>query len=374
MKVRVKCPVVVDVLPAKLNTPRKIVLTTWREHDLPEPANSEGAYEAARCETPMSGTSIKTKRVFKTEHAFFTQVPDANGNYPDGLNVTVPGRLSVELSNRVAQRTEAMVKAILKDKAVKFTPPHGHTFDDLLMLPDIERYDGVLVDPQAYEDQLLAIDQIIKEYAVIGDVLYKRTEEPFYAVSLSESVSSPDGSPYVGMTLVTDGNPGASTIACFKVGRLDDALEFVREIEQTGARQGLPIHGHRKLEEAPGATSEFPDVETTVAMAAKRTADAFEASFDLFRRPKESLAEALYDTPLEQIATARRLHAATKGKAARDLVADADHLFELLEEVASYGETSRFTKKTIPLNMIVSLWEDREIDIDLPASSKRPSP
>lgn len=374
MKVRVKCPVVVDVLPAKLNTPRKIVLTTWRTYDLPEPANSEGSYEAASCENPMSGP-IKTKRVFKTQHAFFTQVPEARGHYPDGLNVTIPGRLSGELSNRIAYRTEAMVKAILKDKAVKFTPPpHGHAIDDLLLLPDIERYDGVLVDPQAYEDQLLAIDQIIKEYAVIGNTLYRRTEEPFYAVSLSDSASSPDRSPYVGMTLVTDGTPGASTVACFKLGRLDDALEFVRTLEQAGARQGLPIHGQRTFVETPGATSEFPDAETTIAMAAKRTAEAFESSFDLFRRPKESLAEALYDTPLEQIATARKLHVATKGKTAPDLAADADHLFELLEEVAAFGEVSRFTKNTIPLNLIISLWENREINIDLTASSKGPSP
>jgi ribosome-associated toxin RatA of RatAB toxin-antitoxin module len=373
MKVNVKFPIVVDVLPARLNTPRKIVLTTWREYDLSEPAKSDGFYEAARCEIPMS-RGVVNKRVFKADSTFFTQVPDENGHYPNGLNVTVPGRLNGELSNEIAAHTHATVKKLLKDKSVKFTPPaHGHGIYDLLTLPDIERYEGVLVDPQAYEDQLLAIDKIISEYAIIDNTLYKKTQEPFYAISLTEPARDREGSPYVGMTLVTDGMTVNNAVACFRLGRLVDALDFVRNAELSGARQMLAINGHRKFTEASDTVSNFPDMEATIFMTAKRVSEAFESSFNISHRPEDGLAEVLYNIPFDQLTTARKLQAATAGKSVDDVTVNADHLFELIEEVATYGETSRFNKKTIPLNLIISLWENRAIEIDLPATPKGPS-
>ncbi|MBY3155437.1 hypothetical protein HFO56_24225 [Rhizobium laguerreae] len=373
MKVRVKCPVVVDVLPSKLKTPRKIVLTTSRDYDLPEPAGSEGTFEAARCEMPMAGTPTPVKKVFRTELGYFTQVADSKGHYPDGLNVTVPGSVSGELSNRIATRTAATVETILRDKTVKFTPlPDGRTPDDLLMLPDIERYDGVVVDLQAYEAQLLVIDEIVKEYAVVRSTLYRRTNEPFYAVSMSESRSAPGTMPYVGMHLVTDGKPTGTTVAVFRLGRLDDALEFKSMLEEAGAKPGLLIHGHSKFEESPEAVSDFADLDMTIAIAAKRTSDAFESSFDVFKKPRETLKEAIYDVPLEQIATARRLRAATADKEFSEIAVQADQLVDLLEEVASYGDRSRFTRETLPLAMVLSLWENRNIDVDFSPITRKP--
>jgi hypothetical protein len=372
MKVRVKCPVIVDVLPAKLKTPRKIVLTTWRKYDLPEPAAAEGTFLAASCETPMAGTPTPVKKVFKTEQGYFTQVSDKLGHYPDGLNVSVPGSITGELSDRIAKRTAAAVEAILRDKDVKFTaPPDGRQPDDLLLLPDIERYDGVIVDPQAYEAQLLAIDEIVKEYAVFGSTLYRQIPEPFYAVSMSEARSPTGTAPYVGMHLVTDGKPIG--VAVFRLGRLDDALEFTASLQEAGANPGLLIHTHRKFVESPQVTSDFADIETTIAIAAKRASDAFEASFGIFTKPKETLRDLLYDVPLEHLATARTLRTATADKGFSEIALDADQLVDLLDDVARYGEGSRFGWKTLPLPMILSLWENRNIDIDFSTSTRKPT-
>ncbi|MCS4088882.1 hypothetical protein [Rhizobium sp. BK176] len=375
MKIRVKCPVIVDVLPAKLKTPRKIVLTTWRSYDLPEPAGEEGTFLAASCETPMAGTPTPVKKVFKTEQGYYTQVSDKSRHYPDGLNVAVPGNVSGELSDRIATRTAAAVDAILRHKTEKFTaPPDGRKPDDLLLLPDVERYDGVVVDLQAYEAQLLAIDEIVKEYAVFGSTLYRKIQEPFYAVSVSGAHSPRGTAPYVGMHLVTDGEPSADTVAVFRLGRRDDALDFVASIEEAGANPGLLIHTHRNFEESPQVASDFADIETTIAIAAKRTLDAFESSFSLFHnRPTDALREAIFDVPLDQLSTARSLRAATQGKDLSEIAVNADRLVELLEDVASYGEESRFTEDILPLLKILSLWENRNIDIDFSSQTRKPT-
>jgi hypothetical protein len=375
MKIRVKCPVIVDVLPSKLKTPRKIVLTTWREYDLPEPLNAEGTFLAASCETPEAGTPTPVKKVFKTEQGYFTQVADKRGRYSDGLNVEVPGSVTDELSNRIAARTATAVEQILREKTEKFTsPPDGRKPDDLLLLPAIERYDGVVVDLQAYEAQLLAIDEIVKEYAVFGKTLYRKIPEPFYAVSVSEARSPTGTAPYVGMHLVTDGKPTPTTVAVFRLGRLDDALKFMAGTQETGAKPGPFIHTHREFEEAPQAVSEFADIETTIAIAAKRTSEAFESSFGIFTKPNETLRDALYDVPLEQISTARSLRAATFGKDFSEIAPNADRLVDLLEDVASYGEGSRFARQILPLTMILSLWENRNIDIDFSGPTRKPKP
>jgi hypothetical protein len=374
MKVSVKCPVIIDVLPAKLKTPRKIVLTTWRKYDLPEPLGFEGTFLAARCETPMAGTPTPVKKVVKTEHGYFTQVVDKRGHHPDGLDVKVAGSVNGELSDRVAARTAAAVEKILRDKTEKFTaPPDGRKPDDLLLLPDIERYDGVIVDLQAYEAQLLVIDEIVKEYAVFGSTLYRKIPEPFYAVSMSEARSPTGTTPYVGMHLVTDGKPTGTTVAVFRLGRLDDALEFTASLQEAGANPGLLIHTHRKFEESPQVISEFADIETTIAIAAKRTSDAFESSFGILTKPKETLRDLLYDVPLEQLATARTLRAATAGKEYSEIAAHAHKLVELLDEVVRYGEGSRFSWEILPLPMILSLWENSNIDIEFSTSTRKPA-
>ncbi|MCZ7860694.1 hypothetical protein O9X98_04690 [Agrobacterium salinitolerans] len=369
MKVRFKCPIVVDVLPEKLKTPRKIVLTTYLEFDMAQYVDGHDAVEVARCSTPMSET--KTKRVLRTEDGYLTPVVERR----EALDVTKPILLGSLLSNRVAERTAAAVTRIVREKVERFTaPPHGTKPEDLLHLPDIERYEGKLVNPQAYETEVLAISEIVKEYAVVGNILHRRIGEPFYAVSMSEPVSAPGSTPYVAMHLVTDSNPSASTIACFKLGRLSDALDFVHMIEQSGARPALAIHHHRDFVESADAMSDFPDLEMTVAMAAKRTSEAFKSSFDLFRQPRESFEAAVYDVPIGEIETARKLHAATKGKSTFDLCEDTEYLFGLLEEAAAYGDDSRFTRETLPLAAIISLWEDRKIDIDLPSPARRTAP
>lgn len=374
MKTRVKCPVIVDVLPSKLKTPRKIVLTTWREYELPEPLDSEGTFLAASCETPMAGTPTPVKKVFRTEEGYFTQVVDKLGHYTDGLNVDVPGSVTEELSDRIAERTAKAVEAILRDKTQKFTaPPDGRTPDDLLLLPAVERYDGVIVDLQAYEAQLLAIDEIVKEYAVFGSTLYRQCPEPFYAVSMSEARSPTGTAPYVGMQLVTHGKPTGTTVAVFRLGRLEDAREFTASLQEAGANPGLLIHTHRKFVESPKVVSDFADIETTIAIAAKRTSDAFESSFGIFTKPKETLQDLLYDVPLEQLATARTLRAATAGKEYAEIAAHADKLVELLDEVAGYGKESRFGSEIMPLPMILSLWENRNIDIEFSTSTRKPS-
>lgn len=369
MKVRFKCPIIVDVLPEKLRTPRKIVLTTYLEFDMAQYVDGDDAVEVARCTTPMSETS--SKRVVRTEDGYLTPVVERKAP----LDVTKPILLGSLLSNRVAERTAAAVTRIVREKAEKITaPPHGTTPDDLLHLPNIERYEGKLVDPQAYEAEVLAIGQMVKEYAAVGNILCRKIGEPFYAVSMSESLSVPGSTPYVAMHLVTEDEPRADTVACFKLGRLSEALDFLNMIQRSGARPALAIHQHGDFVEAADAMSDFPDLEMTVAMAAKRTSEAFEFSFDLFRQPKESFQTVLYDVPLDEIVTARKLRAATKGKSAADLCDDTDYLFGLLEEAASYGDGSRFTRETLPLATILSLWEDRKIDLNLPSPARSPAP
>jgi hypothetical protein len=369
MKVRFKCPIIVDVLPEKLKTPRKIVLTTYLEFDMPQYVDGHDAFEVARCSTPMS--EMRSKRVVRSEDGYFT--PVAIGQ--NGLDVTAPVLLSNLLSKRVAERTAVAVTKIVREKTEKFTaPPHGNTPDDLLHLPEIDRYEGRLVDPQAYEASVLAISQIVKEYAAVGNILYRKIEEPFYAVSMSQSRSVPGSAPYVGIHLVTDSEPTATTVACFRLGRLSEAFYFVNMIKQTGGRPALAIHSHGNFVEARDAISDFPDLEMTVAIAAKRTSEAFTSSFDLFRRPKESFEAAIYDVPIDQIVTARRLREATNGATTLDLCENAEMLFGLLEEAAAYGEQSRFTQETLPLGTILSLWDNRKIDLDIPPPAGRPAP
>lgn len=196
---------------------------------------------------------------------------------------------------------------------------------------------------------------IRSEFVIIGSNLYRRTAEPFYAVTAETSIS-----------LVRNQDIPDDAIAIFKLGRLDDARAFRNAASM---QFGSPLDTI-SLREFQGAYSDLDDIALTIASTSCKAVRSFKSAFGPSISAKRTLDDLMFTVPLDQIRTARKLADLTSNRSIHDLAKDAADLIELLDEVVSYGNESPFVSaqrhKRCPYDIIVDLWHNRTIDLDIP--------
>ena len=127
-----------------------------------------------------------------------------------------------------------------------------------------------------------------------------------------------------------------------------------------GLREGRDVH------------SSFDDVALTVANAGWRALKMFKNGFDHEYMGRQSINRLMFETPLEHIAAARKLDNIIDNRGIFQLASDAERIAEVLEEIVSFGEDSGLipgkkwrSPHGFPLDLIVDMWNNQSIDIDI---------
>jgi hypothetical protein len=379
MKFTISHPILVDAIPNGLRSRHLVGCTIESEFDIPVLQKNVEAHFAFSYETPgnsRQGLSRTTHELYVTETACYAPVLCKDGTSVAMSNLK---RVAAQLGNVIAEQVEADAEASHRlDPAPKLhlTTSNGVVsraskveIKDLLRQPSINDLPPSTINYEALTIALQNIrEKIAREFAIIGGAMCQRAPEPFYAVVGSRSFGCE-------LKIAHDEVPDGMLCA-FKLGRLDDALAFLR-IMNAGEPE-LPVHVPQGLTEGRGIQSSFDDISLTVANAGWRAFKAFRNQFNHEYMGKQSIERLMFETPLQYLAVARRLNEIIDNRGVFHLAHDAEKIVEVLEEIATFGEDSVFipgrrwrSTTGFPLDLIIDMWSNQSIDIDI---SRRSAP
>lgn len=379
MKFKVSHPVLVDAVPKSLRSRHLVGCNIESEFDIPVLEKDVDAHLTLSYESPGNSRqklSRTTHELFTTENACYAPVWAK-----DGASVAMYNRTGVaaQLANAIAEHVKAEAEAAhRRDPAPKLhlTTANGAVsraskveIKDLLRQPSVDDLTPSTINYDALSNSVHDIrEKVAREFAVIGGTLCRRAPEPFYALVGSRSFGCE-------IKLAHDDIPDGM-LAAFKLGRLDDAVRFLEVMNDGQPIQ--PAHLPQGLTEGNCIHSSFDDVGLTVAHAACRALRAFKNGYDHDYMGRQSINRLMFETPLEHIAVARKLDNIIDNRGIFHLAGDTERIVEVLEEIVSFGENSGFTPGKnwrtphgFPLDLIVDMWNNRSIDINI---SRRPAP
>ncbi|MCZ7860693.1 hypothetical protein O9X98_04685 [Agrobacterium salinitolerans] len=376
MKFKVSHPVLVDAIPKGLRSRHLVGCNIESEFDISVLTPGIDAHFAFAYETPGNGRQNlprMTHELFITRDACYAPVPTKDGTAVARHNLTV---VAAHLANAISEYVKSEAEAAQRlDPAPKLhlTTANGTVsraskveIKDLLRQPSINDLTASTIDYDALANSIQNIrEKLASEFAIVGKSLARRAPEPFYAVVGSRSL---------GCELkIVNGDIPDNMLAAFKLGRLDDAIELL-QVMNNAQPVGL-AHLPQGLREGSEIHSSFDDVGLTVANAGWRALKKFRHGYNHDYMGRESINRLMFETPMEHIAVARKLNEIVENRSIFDLKSDAERIAELLEQIVSFGEDSGFTQKWrtpygFPLDLIVDMWNNQSIDIDI----SRPSP
>ena len=356
MKHSVRHPIIVDVKAPRAKAPQKTVMTMTSKIEIPMLRPREDIVIALEYDH-YEGRGQK-RRVVVME--------DTAGNYY--LPVSIPGFDEIGATNSkavdiaVGQHLTTRARGVIERLDGKVSYPNGTASKqagkaDLMGQPDISTIPADRIDLEALREEADLIAASAADMAFAGRTLFSKVREPYFAVT-SNAMSNAK------LMVVFDADLPENTIAVFRLGRYREAMRFAEEVAARGGAH-INVDGIRNVVESDSCQSDMNDMGLTVAIATSRAYENFCASFPYGYRAKEVVNQLILDTPLEQIALARRLNAATQDRSYHDLAQDHEALWPLLEEAVDFGAESPFMRGRYPLDLVLDLWNDQTIALDV---------
>lgn len=373
MKFKVSHPVLVDAIPKGLRSRHLVGCNIVSEFDIPVLTLDIDAHFALSYETPGNSRQKLAKatyELFTTEDARYAPVSAKDGTSVAMNHLT---GVAAQLASAIAERVKSEAEAAHKlDPAPKLhlTTANGPAsraskveIKDLLRQPSIGDLTPSTVNYEALTTAVQDIrEKVAREFAIVGGKLCRRAPEPFYAVVGSRSFGCE-------IKLAHEDIP-TDMLAAFKLGRLDEAINLL-EIMNNEQPVGV-AHLPQGLREGRDVHSSFDDVALTVANAGWRALKMFKNGFDHEYMGRQSINRLMFETPLEHIAAARKLDNIIDNRGIFQLASDAERIAEVLEEIVSFGEDSGLipgkkwrSPHGFPLDLIVDMWNNQSIDIDI---------
>jgi hypothetical protein len=373
VKYKVTHPILVAAVPKGHRTKQLVASMIETVFDLPQHRLLVDAIPALSYETSKvaraNGAPEKTE-IFATEGGFFTPVVAKDG--------IVNAVSSSYISHRIANATVAVVRreanaASKRDQASKVVFARENaspaakenklTDKEMLRLPSIDKLHDAAIDHDALRDSIETMRrEIASQFILVDRVLCQRVTEPYYAVVNDRTKG-------VHLDLCFEDIP-SGTVAIFRLGHLDEARTFMARLA-VGALAS-------NMTEGPGAHSELDDAALSVANAACIALREFKSHYHHEYQSRQVIDRLMFETPLEHIAAARKIADIVHSRSVFNLVPEAERLAAILEDVVSFGEKSQFMRgewrenKRSPLELVVDLWNNQSIDIDIaPVASAR---
>ncbi|MCS4088881.1 hypothetical protein [Rhizobium sp. BK176] len=373
MKYKVKHPILVPAIPKGHRTKHLVASSIETVFDLPQQRLLVDAIPALSYRTPKAardkGAPERTE-IFATEGGFYTPAVAKDGIVSALNSVSISPMIANAAvaiirreANAAAKREQVPKVVFARENAAPVAKEDKLSDKEMLRLPSIDKLADAAIDHAALRDNVESIRrEIAAEFILVDRMICQRVAEPYYAVV--------NGSTHgCSLTICSDDIP-SGTVAIFRLGHLDEARSFMQRFAVGPS--------YPDMTEGPGAHSELDDAALSVANAACVSLRAFKSHYHHEYQSKSVIDKLMLETPLEHIAAARKLDNITSARTVFGLVQEAERLVPVLEEIASFGAKSQFIRsdwrdaKQSPLELIVDLWNNQSIDIDIaPIASAR---
>jgi hypothetical protein len=374
VKYKVIHPILVAAIPKGHRTKQLIASTIETIFDIPIQrlhADAIPVLSYASSQAERNKGAPDTTEIFSTEGGFFTPVVVKDG-IVNAMNVKQVSQSLVNAavaavrreSNAASKRDPAPKVVFARENAAAAAKEDKLTDKEMLKLPLIDKLHDAAIDHEALRDSIEGIRKdIASELILVDKTLCRRVAEPYYAIVVDRTWG-------VRLTVSFDDIP-IGTVAIFRLGHFEEARTFMGKIGIGGVQSP-------GMTEGPGAQSELNDAALSVANAACVALRSFKNHYHHEYQSRQVIDRLMFETPLEHIAAARKIADIVDSRSIFNLVPEADRLAAILEDIASFGEKSQFAcsewfgSQRSPFELVVDLWNNQSIDIDIaPAASAR---